>query len=942
MNPEDAQANTLIKTKFSPPRLTRVPVHREAALGRLADGLHRPLTLIKAPAGFGKTTLLTTWREILLAQKCRVAWLTLDQDDNDDARFAEYLGGALASILSDNGLELSRLSKLVSAKVQLTSIINLLDHFGEDLTLILDDYDKIVAPEVHRLLGFLLHHIPANLHIVIACRADPPLELACLRARDQLVEVTTELMRFRIEDTQAFFAGAMPDRLSADETRAIHDATEGWVAGLQIATLALPGQGAGVRSLISALPRHSRALSEYLVENVLHRLPDELADFMLRSAGPDRLNASLCRHLTGAPDAAEKLEWLVRHNMFLQPIDEDGQWYRYHALFADFLRSQLRRRLPDQVSELDVLAAQWFSEQERWAEAVRHALDAGRVDLAAEWLERCALAELQSSRVRNFLGWIQKLPDEALRQRPRLRVAHIWALILTIQTDQAQALLNEVSAQLDLLGSADAAQLRRILHAQGVSIRSLQDRLQQAIPAAHDVWRERFPDGDRPLYGFDWEDEAFLNCMIHFHRKEGNLAEAWRVSEFYQPATEVAHNPYMQSYRACLIAMLEVHDGQTRAGAQRLEEALEVCEHLGGRRSSAATLIAATLAEIYYAWNRLDAVEDLLADRFDVIDDVCFLEPTRAAYLSLARVRTIQGSIEAAHALLIKAETLAGRRGWPRLQAACICERIHLWLLEGQPSDADRALKKLASVVADAHRIGCQDAELGNMLLRAQARAWLYNGHAGQARDVLIEALRAKPSDSTPDLPQDIAQLRLLLAVAHHACGEAASAFARLNEVMALVDHEGTIRLLADEGPAVLPVLHAARASNALLSRTKESAGLLAQLLGTPTSAAHTPSETPAAAATHDDTELSRREVDILELISQKLSNKQVAKLLFITPETVKWHLKNIYRKLGVSDRRLAAHKGRLLPQLPTSTGAAVPKPIGTHPGWVTDRSHLV
>lgn len=914
MNTFDPSAHaTLIKTKFSPPRLTRAPVHREQAMQQLAAGLARAFTLVKAPAGFGKTTLLTAWRDTLLAEGRRVAWLTLDQDDNDENRFVEYLGGTLAATLADDAPEFGNLSRLVSVRVQLTSIINLLDQWGEDLTLILDDYDKITAPEVHRLLAFVLQHTPANLHIVAACRTEPPLELACLRARDQLVEIDTDLMRFGFDDTQAFFASIMPARLSTDEARAIHDATEGWVTGLQIATLALPGRS-GVRPLVSTLPRHSRALNDYLVENVLHHLPASMVDFMLRSAGPDRLNASLCEHLTGDGDATEKLEWLVRHNLFLQPIDEDGQWYRYHALFADFLRAQLRRRLPDEVKPLDLLAAQWFSHQGRWAEAVRHAIDADRVDLAADWLEHCAQGELRCSRVRNLLGWLEKLPTEALNQRPRLQVYLIWALILTMQTDQAQALNEAVQARLEAEGGPAAPTLLAILRAQRVSITALQDRMPLTKTLARAVWQERFPLGRRPLAGFDWEDEAFLNCMLYHLRKNGDIEEAWRVSEFYQQHVDVTHNTYMLSYRACVMGSMELHDGQTHAAAQRMEEALEVCEQMGGRRSAAATLVAAMLAETYYAWNRLDAVEDLLADRFDVIDDVCYLDPTRSAYLSLARVRKARGAFDAAHALLNKAEALACRRSWPRLQAACAAERVHLHLLEDQPADADRALRKLVSTLAEAQRLQCEDVEFSNLLMRAKARTLLHRGQAAEARDLLQQGLQDKGTGRLRDMPHDLAQLRLLLAIAHHACGDTAAAFARLKEVQDFVEHDGVVRLLADEGQALTPLLKAARAADPSWARSAHAA-VLDRMLGVDAAAAL---QAPAPAP--DDNELSRRELDILELITQKLSNKQIAKLLFITPETVKWHLKNIYRKLGVSDRRLAAHKSR---QIPLGTGLA-------------------
>lgn len=336
MNHEESPPSSmLIRTKFSPPRLTRAPVRREAPLQSLQAGMTRAMTLIKAPAGFGKTTMLTTWREMLLEQGHLVAWLTLDQDDNDENRFVDYLTASLAQTLNSLHEEapefrnVANLGKMVSAKTQVTSIINVLDNIDREITLIFDDYDKIDTPPVHELIAFLLRHIPSNLHIVTASRADPPLPLASLRARDQLVEIDTEALRFGVEDTQAFFSKTIAIKLSPTETRALHEATEGWVAGLQIATLAMPGRT--MNRLISAFPRQSRALYDYLVENVLTRIPPDMVDFMLRTSILDRLNGILCTKLTGAEDAADKLEWLVQQNMFLQPLDETGEWYRYHG-----------------------------------------------------------------------------------------------------------------------------------------------------------------------------------------------------------------------------------------------------------------------------------------------------------------------------------------------------------------------------------------------------------------------------------------------------------------------------------------------------------------------------------------------------------------------------------------------------------------------------------
>ncbi len=410
----------MIRTKLLPPRLTRVPVRRGPLMRLLEAGATRALTCIKAPAGFGKTTLLTLWRDELLAKRQAVAWLMLDQDDNDEVRFVDYVIAAFVEALGTpvGGTAESGGERRLSATTRLTSLINWIDRFGQEVTLILDDYEKISSPVIHGLIEFLLIHIPRNLHVVIAGRIDPKLPVSALRARDQLVEIDADALRFDITDTQAFFADSVALALSADETQTIHDITEGWVVGLQIAALVLP-RNTPSRNVFYPLPRHARALGEYLAENVLAQIDPDMVAFMLRTSVPDRLNGPLCAELTGFPDAAERLDWLVRHSMFVQPLDDEGEWFRYHGLFADFLRAQLKRAATEDIPALHLKAAQWFAEHALWSEAVRHAIAAGGMALATQCLERCSMDELRASRMRTFLDWVRQVPPEAVGEHNR-------------------------------------------------------------------------------------------------------------------------------------------------------------------------------------------------------------------------------------------------------------------------------------------------------------------------------------------------------------------------------------------------------------------------------------------------------------------------------------------------------------------------------------------
>ncbi|VVQ15654.1 LuxR C-terminal-related transcriptional regulator [Pseudomonas fluorescens] len=909
-------APLLITTKFSPPRLTRTPVYREEASEQLSCVLTRAVALVTAPAGFGKTTLLTSWRTQLQAKNMIVAWLTLDQDDNDETRFIDYLIGTLAAALghlADEIPEFQNAGKVVSVRVYLTSIINALDKLGREVALILDDYEKITDPKVHDLLAFLLRHIPANLHIVAASRTEPPIPLAALRARDQLVEIKTELMRFGVGDTQTFFANAISANLSFDEIRALHDATEGWGVGLQLVTLLMP-RYPDVSGLISSFTRHSRVLAEYLSENVLTQIPVSTVDFMMRTSILNRLNGSLCARLTGVVNASETLEWLVKQNLFLQPLDEDGQWYSYHGLFADFLRTELRRRLPFECERLHLSAAQWFSEQEYWTEAVRHALAADRVDLAAEWMELCALGELRSGRVRNFLGWLQKLPADLLKQRFSLRIAQIWALILTVQTKAARALAREVEDQLSDAQLPNEDEFRRILRAQRVSILSMQDQITEALELGKTVWQERFPDGLNPRQGFDWTDEAFLNAMLHLHRKAGELEAARQVVLFYRPGHEVAQNLLMMSYRSGLFAALDILEKQMHGAAQRLESALEICERYAGRRSASATFMAASLAGIYYEWNRLDAVEELLANRCDVIDDVCFIEPTRTAYLSLVRIRISKGQLDAAWSILNHTETLAENRDWLGLAAACIVERIRLQLLENHVAAAEQSCIRLDVISVQSLQSDLNRVDVEMMAAGARGRLLLHMERFSEAELLLSTVVSLKRKNCRAVTPYEIAQIEVLLAVALYRSGKAEEAQACLGRVLELTIPAGIIRLLVDEGTAIVPILEARATEEGEASPDAEYYSRIFGAIGIDAPfKAWRLIECSEPALSLDPNTLSQRESVILELLMENSSNKQIAKSLFITPETVKWHLKNIYQKLGVCDRRQAAGIGRHL-----------------------------
>lgn len=885
-----ASAGTrVIRTKLGPPRQARRVVRRDELLQTLSLSSERVLTVLRAPAGFGKTTLLTDWREQLLVQQRIVAWLTLDADDNDASQFVVYLSRALVDALdtlADEMPELRGDAEPTSPKVVLTSLINALSGLAQPITLILDDYDRIVSGAIHELLSFLILHAPENLHLVLATRSEPPLPLAYLRAHDELVEIDASGLRFGFEHTRSFLAEVATLKLSADQMRTLHETTEGWVAGLQIAAIGLRGRD-DADALIGSFSGNFRAVNDYLAQAVLPNLDESTVEFLLRTSILERLSGPLCDFVAGSSGGQQTLEYLLGQNLFVQALDDESRWFRHHALFADFLRGQLGRRFGEQLPALHLRAAQWFAEHELWSEAVRHALAADRPELATEWVERCAMREIEDSHVRRLLGWTRKLPIQAVRQRPRLRMALAWALLLTIQLDEALALVDEVGADLAAADTPPPADIEAELLALRFCIIALKDDTAAAMPLG-EKFLAALPQlsGD----GHAWFVQASLNGLTHCYQKAGQVERARAMQEpsLYPVSDAHSRKLFTRSYRACTLGACDVREGRLQEGEQRFRDALQFAEAHAGRRSAAATLVACSLAGVLYERDQLDEVEQLLADRLDIIDDACYLDSVRTAYQAMVRTAIARGDFAAAHGLLDRAEGLGARRRWARLTAVCLAERLRLLLLEGRHADAERVLQLLKERVDESRPLQCCAAsEAWRLREMAQARWHLHEGRAAEA----VALLRAVLVDEEPGNNRyPVVRTRMLLALALEQDGRHDEA----RDLAALLAREaqasGLVRSLRDEGAAGDALLVRAMVMPADPERVPPRAAVPAQRLIDP---------------------LSERERDVLSLVARGMSNKQAAKALMLGTETVKWHLKNVYSKLGVSRRTSAVHRAR-------------------------------
>src|ERR687898_2597340 len=482
-------SDTLVSTKLRPSQARPNLVARPRLTARLEREASRKLTLISAPAGFGKTTLLVEWLKEREDGDQSVAWLSLDEGDNDPVRFLSYLVAALRRIVGEEFGEgvLAALRSPGPPRMEavLGAFVNELDDLPGEIAVVLDDYHVIDSESVHRIVSYLLERLPEGVHIVLSGRVDPPLPLARLRARGQMAELHASDLRFTPEEAAAFLGDAMDLDLSADDVAALEGVTEGWIAALQLAALSMRGRK-DASGFIRSFSGSHRDVFDFLAEEVLERQTERVQSFLLETSILDNLSGPLCDALTGCGDGQHTLERLERENLLVVPLDDERCWYRYHHLFADFLRSRLERERSEQLAPLHLRASEWYEENALVAEAVRHALSAGDHERAARLMDSGVGQTWYRGEVMTLLGWLGEVPKEAMLRRPLLLVWYAAALMLVGRFDGLESLLREAESAVGSAGkdqgeeprpAVDEADPQYVL-ATAAAVRSLRARLQ--------------------------------------------------------------------------------------------------------------------------------------------------------------------------------------------------------------------------------------------------------------------------------------------------------------------------------------------------------------------------------------------------------------------------------------------------------------------------------
>ncbi len=908
--PADADTiEVLVRTKLAPASARGI-VSRIARLGRLRRGLDRRLTLVCAPAGYGKTTLLAEWRNALVASDVKVAWVSVDQDDDNASIFSSYVVAAIVDATGGVGTRAQRLLRdraLIPLKIVFDELLNELESAGVELFLMLDDFDRLASPVIHDAMFELLRYAPSNLHVVLACRSIPALPLSYFESRDQLVRVDENDLRFDDAETRAFFERIAGKPLNAESVERLRTATEGWVSGLQLAALALNDDSDAAR--VAEQVSHARAgIATYLNENVMTRVPDAIRRFLLHTAVLDRMTPPLCDALTGRDDALDCLEWLNAHNLFIRSIDGDRRRYRYHALFLQYLREELALREPDAVAGLHRRASEWYAAERQWPDAVKHALAAGDFDAAAGWVEACAMKLIAASDVRTVLDWVSRLPGPALAGRLRLRIAHAWALALSMQMIDARRALEALEADIDAGRlDTDAVTATELLAVRSL-IAALSDRSIEALHLGERVLAAGPPSGS-------WIEQIGQTTLSFGLGYAGRLDDALALRARAERGAS-GHEPlFANVYRQNMSGLAEFVAGRLHDASKTFEAALRAAERAAGRLSAATALSAGYLSAIYYEWNDWSKVRDAQVDRFDIAMQAGSLGPLLRFVQTAALLQFQSGNDARAHELLDEADHIACSRQWLRLRVACMATGVRLHLNAGKPTQAHRVGRALASLVpAAAPEETSSQVETWQMAQSAHARLLLADARADEAAQVMATVHDVLAARGFAWLA---AQAAVLRAVACEQAGDDDAALAMLARALEYGQGNGLVRTFVDEGAAVERLL--ARVQKQLDRFPALGAWYpreLVRAFDAQRAASATPAARPGAAGN-----LSAREVEILDYVARGLSNKEIARALRVAPETIKWHLKNIFEKLNVTSRIQAVRSGLALEASRTRAG---------------------
>jgi LuxR family maltose regulon positive regulatory protein len=918
----------LLQTKLYVPKIRPFLVPRPRLIQKLNTGQNGKLTLISAPAGFGKTTLISSWiydlrlaapKEVKFVNRKskivnQIAWLSLDSGDNDSARFLAYMVAAVQTIapaIGERALALLQSPQLPPIESILTSLLNEITTIQDKFVLVLDDYHTIDDPSIDRALTFLLEHLPPQMHLVIATREDPNLPLARYRVRGQMTELRANDLRFTPSEASEFLNQVMGLNLSAEEIAALEARTEGWIAGLQIAALALQGQStfpgqANTANFIQAFTGSHRFVMDYLVEEILQQQPEHVRSFLIQTSILNSLSGPLCDAVTEQESGKEMLLSLERGNLFIISLDGNRQWYRYHHLFADVLHTYLMEEQPDQIPNLHLRASKWYETNDLYADAIRHAFAANDFEQAAALAEMTWQMMDGSFQFATWLGWVKKLPDELICARPVLCTQYASALSDAGELEASESRLRDAERCLSVTDDsmsemvvADEQQFRS-LPARIALIRAGNAQIQGNISDTKkyaELALQLTPEDDALGRAQAITELGFINWT------SGNLEAARQSMADWIDSMQQFGNIIFAFASYFALADLLIEQGRLQEAIHTYQQALRQVSEDDQDIQRIISIHYLGLAMLYHEVGDGESFSYYLQKSQALSSKNSLINWPYRWCIAQAKIKESEGDLESAIDLLDEAKRVYVRHPVPDIRPIEALQ-ARLFIKQGQLSRAmDWVRDRQLSVGDDLRYLReFEHITLARVLIAGHKseRADCSIVEATELLERLLEAAEAGKRFGS------VIEILMLQAIAHQVDGDTFLAFVPLERALTLAEHEGYVRIFVDEGQPIMQLLRAAAGRGIM----PDYAGKLLAAFAVGEQDSISKSYPPTASSPQPLVEpLSQRELEVLRLLKTELSGPEIARELVVALSTVRTHTKSIYSKLNVNSRRTAVKR---------------------------------
>jgi LuxR family maltose regulon positive regulatory protein len=870
---------SLLLSKFHIPQTKHNLVTRPRLLDMLEEGLTKKLIVLSAPAGFGKTTLLADW---LSRRSQPAAWLSLDDADNDIARFLKYVVVALQTLdpqVDNTVLNLLQSPQPILQNAALTALLNQIEDIQTDSLLVLDDYHWISNPNIHQAIDYLLSYLPSNLHLIISSRADPPLQLSLLRGRGELLELRMSDLRFDDEEVKEFLSIEVDMELSEQCISVLTARTEGWISGLQMATLSLRGKE-NVERFINSFSGSHKYILDYLVEEVLRQQSPELHQFLLLTSILERLCGSLCDEVVGRNDSQILLEQLEKENLFLIPLDDKREWYRYHQLFKDLLIHRLSLEHADQIPLLYHRASSWHEKCGLIPHAIDYAIEAGDIEHAALLIAREAENTLMRSEVNTYQRWISKLPADLLQENSEMVFLEAWSHIL--QGNDIERVFRTISEIKDidskLTGRVEA--LTAFVHVSKGEFSLAGNSARQAL--------EKLPLGDYYFRSM----AAWILGVVHAIERDmkGSLVKLEDLST----SLDLQLYPMLDVMLRSQIARIHFHVGNFHRAQDLFEQALELAQDKQGNWFPIAGEALMGLGDLYRERNKLDQATDMILEGIELTQQwrkVTAID----GYLYLARVKQLQKDWELANQALEKAMQLAVEYDAMDMDDRMVAMwQARLWSFEGQKHLVEEWFIN-AEINDELKDITNEDTFSVEHYLIARekivlARFYLMKKQYKRALSLISKLIIIFENYGRLDF---LIEIYLIQSLTFHQIKQTASSIQALDKALQLGEQGGFLGLFLECDSDLIKILDPYK-------KRKGSSAYICSLLDGFQEDSPSPKVISPPLLLEP---LSDRELDVLRHLPNNLTTPEIADEMMLSVNTVRTHIKNIYQKLDVHKR---------------------------------------